>query len=129
MGSGQLLAAARRAAGVSGRANEQERAFCADAFKVVGNRPEELVRALRLLRTQLTRGGDPDAHLSVIAATLRTTAADAELMRLEQLGGLANAIFERIATADGGTRGLFSAEAVGLETWAIRRAAPLANST
>jgi hypothetical protein len=32
-------------------------------------------------------------------------------MRLEQLGGLASAIFERIATADGGTRGLFSAEA------------------
>jgi hypothetical protein len=82
-----------------------------DAFRVVGNRPEELVKALRLLRMQLAPAGNPDAHLAVIAATLRTTAADAELIRLEQLGGLATAIFDRIATAEGGTRGLFSAEA------------------
>ena len=82
-----------------------------DAFRVVGNRPEELVKALRLLRMQLASPGNPDAHLAVIAATLRTTAADVELIRLEQLGGLATAIFDRIATAEGGTRGLFSAEA------------------
>jgi len=82
-----------------------------DAFRVVGNRPEELVKALRLLRMQLAPGGNPDAHLAVIAATLRTTAADAELIRLEQLGGLATAIFDRIATAEEGSRGLFSSEA------------------
>jgi hypothetical protein len=92
-----------------------------DAFKVVGNRPEELVKALRLLRMQLPRGGDSDAHLAVIAATLRTTAADAELTRLEQLGGLAGAIFERIATADGGTRGLFSTEAAAEYSRALGR--------
>jgi hypothetical protein len=82
-----------------------------EAFRVVGNRPEELVKALRLLRMQLAPGGNADAHLAVIAATLRTTAADAELIRLEQLGGLATAIFDRIATAEEGTRGLFSSEA------------------
>ncbi len=92
-----------------------------DAFKVLGNRPEELIKALRLLRTQLPRGGDHDAHLAVIAATLRTSAADVELMRLEQLGGLASAIFERIASTDGGTRGLFSAEAAAEYSRALGR--------
>jgi hypothetical protein len=82
-----------------------------DAFKVVGNRPEELIKALRLLRTQLPQGADPDTYLPVIAATLRSSAASAELLRLEQLGGLAAAIFDRIATNNGDTRGLFSAEA------------------
>jgi hypothetical protein len=86
-------------------------AAATEAFNVVGNRPEELVRALRLLRMQLASGADPNAHLAVIAATLRTTVADLELMRLEHLGGLACAIFGRIATAEEGTRGLFSAEA------------------
>ena len=82
-----------------------------DAFKVVGNRPEELIKALRLLRTQLPQGADPDTYLPVIAATLRSSAASAELLRLEQLGGLATVIFDRIATNDGDTRGLFSTEA------------------
>lgn len=82
-----------------------------NAFKVVGNRPEELIKALRLLlRTQLPQEADPDTHLAAIAATLRTSAAGVELMRLEQLGGLATAVFDRIATSDGDTRGLFSAE-------------------
>jgi hypothetical protein len=53
---------------------------------------------------------DADVQLAVIAATLRTSAADAELMRLDQLGGLVTAIFDRIATAAGNTRGLFSAD-------------------
>jgi hypothetical protein len=82
-----------------------------DAFSVLGNRPEELLKALRLLRTQLPQGADPEAYLPVIAATLRSSAASAELLRLDQLGGLATAIFDRIATNDGDTRGLFSAEA------------------
>jgi hypothetical protein len=82
-----------------------------EAFNVLGNRPEELIKALRLLRAQLPPRADPDTYLPVIAATLRSSAASAELLRLDQLGGLATAIFDRIAINDGNTRGLFSAEA------------------
>jgi hypothetical protein len=62
-----------------------------NAFTVLGNRPEELIRALRLLRAQLPPGADPDTYLPVIAATLRSSAASAELLRLDQLGGLDHA--------------------------------------
>jgi AAA ATPase domain len=81
------------------------------AFGVLGHRPEEFIKALRLLRAQLPVGGDANAHLQIIAATLRTTAADIELLRLDQLGSLATVIFDRIARADGDARGLFSADA------------------
>jgi len=81
------------------------------AFDFLGNRPEELMKAIRLLRSQLPYGVDPDVHLAVIVATLRTAAADAELLRLERLGGLANAVFERIAGSNDGARGLFSSDA------------------
>ena len=53
----------------------------------------------------------PDDQLAIIAATLRTSAADTELMHLDQLGGPATAIFDRLATATDNTRRLFSAEA------------------
>jgi hypothetical protein len=81
------------------------------AFDSLGNRPEELMKAMRLLRSQMPYGVDPDVHLAMIVATLRTAAADAELLRLERLGGLANAIFERIARSNDGARGLFSSDA------------------
>lgn len=55
--------------------------------------------------------GDPDALFPVIAATLRSAAADVELAKLAQLGGLATAVLERIAASDGDARGLFSADA------------------
>lgn len=83
------------------------------AFRTLGARPEEMLRALRELRALLPRGGDPDAFLPVIAGTLRSTAADVELMKVEQLGALATAVFERIAGVDGDAKGLFSAEALG----------------
>jgi hypothetical protein len=81
------------------------------AFETLGNRPEEMLKALRQLNRHLPPGGNPDEHLPVIAATLRSTAADIELMKVEQLGGLATAIFERIASTEGDARGVFSAEA------------------
>ncbi|MBY0440077.1 MAG: ATP-binding protein [Burkholderiales bacterium] len=81
------------------------------AFRTLGHRPEELIKALRLLQAQLPPGASPEAHLPVIAATLRSTAADAELMKVEQLGGLATAVFERIAASDDNARRLFSTEA------------------
>ncbi|EYS85713.1 hypothetical protein CF68_10010 [Cupriavidus sp. SK-4] len=42
-------------------------------------------------------------------------------MKLEQLGGLATAIFDRIASSDGDARGLFSAEAATVYSASIRR--------
>ena len=57
----------------------------------------------------------------VIAATLRSTAADIELLKVEQLGRLATAVFERIASADGDARGLFSAEAAADYSRALGR--------
>ena len=58
------------------------------AFRTLGARPEEMLRALRELRTLMPHGGAPDQFLPVIAGTLRSTAADVELMKVEQLGGL-----------------------------------------
>lgn len=81
-------------------------------FQLLGHRPEEMVKALRqLLSTLKTQGGDPDELLPVIAGTLRSMAADMELMKLEQLGELAKAVFARIAARDEGAKGLFSADA------------------
>lgn len=91
------------------------------AFGTLGSRPEEMLKALRQLSRHLPPGGNPDEHLPVIAATLRSTAADIELMKVEQLGGLATAIFERIASTDGGARGVFSAEAASDYTRSIGR--------
>jgi len=69
----------------------------------------------------LPAGANPDDYLPVIASTLRSTAADIELMKVEQLGSLATAIFERIAATDGDTRGLFSAEAAADYTRSVGR--------
>jgi AAA ATPase domain len=91
------------------------------AFATLGNRPEEMLKALRQLGRHLPPGGNPDEHLPVIAATLRSTAADIELMKLEQLGGLATAIFDRIAATDGDARGVFSGEAAADYAKAVGR--------
>ncbi len=82
------------------------------AFRTLGARPEELLRALRGLAANTRTGGAPDVFLPVIAATLRSTAADIELMKVEQLGVLAMAVFERVAVAEAEARGLFSADAL-----------------
>lgn len=81
------------------------------AFVTLGNRPEEMLKALRQLGRSLPKNGNPDEHLPVIAATLRSMAADIELLKVEQLGGLAAAIFARIAATEGDARGLFSMDA------------------
>ncbi|TWG83365.1 AAA domain-containing protein [Cupriavidus gilardii J11] len=91
------------------------------AFRSLGNQPEEMIKALRQLHFHLPQGADPDAYLPVIANTLRSAAADIELMKLEQLGGVATAIFDRIASTDGGVRGLFSAEAAAQYSKAVGR--------
>lgn len=92
-----------------------------EAFRTLGNRPEELLRALRQLYMSLPAGGNPDATLAIIAATLRSSMADIELAKVDQLGGLATTIFERIASADGDARGVFSVEAAADYSKAIGR--------
>jgi hypothetical protein len=71
--------------------------------------------------------------LSVTAATLRSSAAELELLKVEQNGGLATAIFDRVARAEEPARGIFSAEAaaaygeaIGREVW-VEEIQPVVN--
>ena len=91
------------------------------SFQALGNRPEEFLRALGQLRSSLSSGLTPDQLLPVIAATLRGSAADLELVKVEQIGGLATAIFDRVARSEGPARGIFSAEAATAYGEAIGR--------
>lgn len=91
------------------------------AFELLGHRPEELMKALRLLRQAGASEAPADQRLEWIARTLRMSAADVEITRIEQLGGLAVAVFDRIATSREDARGLFSAEAAAGYSKAIGR--------
>ena len=90
-------------------------------FQLLGNRPEELRQALQQMHANSSSGMDPDQLLRVIANTLRSKAAEVELSKVEQMGGLALAVFSRVASADAPARGLFSAEALAAYTGAIGR--------
>ena len=81
------------------------------AFQNLGHRPEELMKALSVLR-ELPPGIQQDEHLLTISATLRSRAADLELQRIDNLGPLARAIFARICGLGGDVKGVFSADAV-----------------
>ncbi len=91
------------------------------SFQTLGHRPEEFLRALGQLRLSTSSGLIPDQLLPVIAATLRSSAADLELLKVEQIGGLATAIFDRVARSEGPARGIFSAEAAAAYGEAIGR--------
>jgi len=93
-----------------------------EAFRALGHRPEELARALRQLR-HLPPGTteDPNVTLPIIAATMRSTAAEIDMARLWQMGALAVAIFDRVAAVKGDARGLFSADAVASYSVALGR--------
>lgn len=80
------------------------------AFRTLDHRPEEMIRALRMV--QQYEGPQVDAFFPVIALTLKTAAADVELRKIEDLGLLAMAVFGRVAAEEDGARGLFSAESV-----------------
>ena len=92
-----------------------------DAFRTLGHRPEELRKALRLTRSQVAAGGDADAVLPVVARTLRSAAADVELAKVDALGALAVAVFDRIAAAPGAARRLYSTDAAAAYTRALGR--------
>jgi hypothetical protein len=81
-----------------------------EAFKTLGCRPEEMLRALRQLVFN-SPGANPEAAFPIIANTLRSAAADVELTKVAEMGRLALAIFDRIASTKGDARGIFSAEA------------------
>ncbi len=89
-----------------------------EAFNTLGNRPEEMLKALRQL---LQQEGDPDLFLPVIASTLRSAAASIELEKVEQLGSLAQAIFNKIASTEGDARGIFSTDAAAEYSKSIGR--------
>ena len=52
---------------------------------------------------------------------LRLTPADIELVKVQELGGLAQAIFDRIAACEGDARGIFSTDAAAEYSRAIGR--------
>ena len=88
-------------------------AVAAQAFKDLGSRPEELLNALRVLAYSLPAGAGPDATLQIIVATVRAGIANAELIRIQEIGPLAEVIFDRIASSqENQTRGIYSTEAM-----------------
>lgn len=89
-----------------------------EAFKFLGNRPEELRRALSQVVRQ---GGDPNSVMPIVALTLRSTLADGEIQKVERLGSLAMEIFDRIASADRPVNKLFSMEAIASYSAVIGR--------
>jgi len=81
------------------------------AFRAMGSRPEELMKALNILRT-LPPDARPDEHLPTIAQSLGAAAADVELQKVEAMGPLAQAVFSRICSIGGDVKGVFTAEAL-----------------
>lgn len=95
-------------------------AIAADAFKRMGNRPEELIKALGVLRA-LPPGINPDEHLPTIAESLGSSAADVEIQKIDALGQLAEAVFSRICSIGGSVKGIFTADALKDYSFAIGR--------
>ena len=82
-----------------------------EGFLALGQRPEELQNALIQLQT---RPESPDMAFPIICATLASAAAEVELATLDNLGALAQVIFDRIAQgSEAGESRLFSAQALG----------------
>ena len=78
-----------------------------EVFSMLGYKPEDFMRALRALK-----GAEhPDDALRAAARALSTASADAEIQKIMVMGGLALAVFDRIASASEGVRGIFSAKA------------------
>lgn len=89
-----------------------------EAFNLLGNRPEELRRALSQVVRQ---GGDPNVVMPIVAVTLRSTLADGEIQKVEKIGSLAVEIFDRVASSDQAVSGLFTTKAAASYSAAIGR--------
>lgn len=88
-----------------------------EGFKAMGNRPEELLKALVQLQTTKF---DPDQAFPIICATLASAAADVELQTLDEFGALGEALFERIATGpETGVTGLYGVDSLEAFTQAV----------
>lgn len=98
-------------------------AVAAAGFRTLGSRPEEFKKAL----LQLAQRGElaADDAFPLIAATLRGAAADVEIRRLEDLGELAVAVFDKIAESEQGQRGLFSADSAAGYASQLGRPVPI----
>jgi hypothetical protein len=81
------------------------------AFKAMRSRPEELFKALSVVRG-LPAGATPDEHFPTIAETLSAAAADIEMQKIDGLGPLAATVFARICSIGGDVKGVFTAEAL-----------------
>lgn len=91
------------------------------AFQTLQCRPEEFLRALRQLHEQPQIGLDPDQQLQSIVNAQRGAVADADLVKIEQIGDLAIAVFDWIAANAGAPRELFSTEALRAVRLSARR--------
>ena len=89
------------------------------SFSLLGCRPEELLRALRIL--QQYQPQETDRYLPVIAATLKEVAADIEIKRIDEMGVLAGAVFSYVAQAEEGAIGIFSLAALTSYAGAVGR--------
>lgn len=98
-------------------------AVAAAGFRTLDSRPEEFKKAL----LQLAQRGElaADDAFPLIAATLRGAAADVEIRRLEDLGELAVAVFDKIAESEQGQRGLFSADSAAGYASQLGRPVPI----
>ncbi|MBH2010046.1 MAG: ATP-binding protein [Xanthomonadaceae bacterium] len=82
-----------------------------EAFRRMGSRPEELMKALSVLRA-LPPGANPDEHLPTIAQAFGAAAADIELQKIEAFGPLAQAVFSHICGIGGNVKGVFTGDAL-----------------
>jgi hypothetical protein len=93
------------------------------AFVTVGNRPEELRKALRSLYQSIhdRPALDLNETLLVVAQTLRVNAAEIEMARISELGGLAHLVFDRVAHSEPEKLPLFDAQALAEYAFALQR--------
>lgn len=86
-------------------------AVAATAFTRMGSRPEELIKALNVVRS-LPPGANPDEHFPTIAEALGAAAADFEMQKIDGFGPLAESVFSRICSIGGNVKGVFTADAL-----------------
>ena len=80
-----------------------------EPFVTLGNRPEDFLRNLAQLMHTLPARGDPDQFFPVITRSIRSMSVKVEFIKMEDMVGLAKAIFDRIAGTEGDAMGLFTA--------------------